>query len=71
MEKPSSPRYELEEYKVKHGDTLFQIAFKSQIPLKLLKSLNPNLLGEAPLFSGDVIMVPKKVTFDQEEKDEN
>jgi hypothetical protein len=39
--------------------------------LKLLKSLNPNLLGEAPLFSGDVILVPKKVTFDQDEKEES
>lgn len=50
---------------MKPGDTLFSIAYKHNIPSRLLKSLNPKVMTDCTLFKGDVILVPRKVLFDQ------
>ncbi len=45
-------------YKVEHGDTMFEIAQRFNLPLDALINANPHIFDPDKIFPGDVLCVP-------------
>jgi LysM repeat protein len=58
QEPEPQPAYVLTEYKIRSGDTLYQIALSNDISLELLLAANPKLDEYSILNIGDIILIP-------------
>ena len=54
----ATAEFQLEEYEIQYGDTLYEIAMAHEISLNLLLAANPGLERSTILHPGDIILIP-------------